>query len=369
MSLTTDAFADSVTKSTTVADGSSAVNDFNDRDDAFTSNNQDAEGEDNEKQAYGGFGFAIPTDATIDGITVILESEWDECNSGNARFDVRLSTPGTAWNPSNIDSTGDFSGDTKTVSITSGSDAIYNVGGSSDKWSLNHTPTDLDTLYVLLTTQCDESGGNDEIKLDHLQVKVDYTPAPVDTDGDGVPDGDDACADTPLGADVDGVGCPIDDDGDMEYAGIDPDDNDPCNPDQFDPLCFDICSTGESLIGATCQTDVDGDGVGDEIDDQCIPSPPGAIVDQDGCSDEDNDGVEDSIDQCLDSLPDAIVDETGCGIMEPGTGSPVAGELLSINSSALVIGGLASSAVWMIPAVAGIAGAGIYLVKLRTNRD
>ena len=48
---------------------------------------------------------------------------------------------------------------------------------------------------------------------------------------------------------------------------------------------------------------------------------------------------------------------------------PVAGELLSLDSSALVVAGLTSSAVWMIPAVAGIAGAGIYLVKLRTNRD
>ena len=48
---------------------------------------------------------------------------------------------------------------------------------------------------------------------------------------------------------------------------------------------------------------------------------------------------------------------------------PVAGELLAIDSSALVIGGLTSSAVWMIPTLAGIAGAGIYLVKLRTNRD
>ncbi len=47
---------------------------------------------------------------------------------------------------------------------------------------------------------------------------------------------------------------------------------------------------------------------------------------------------------------------------------PVAGELLLVDSSALVIGGLASSAVWMIPIVAGIAGAGLYLVKLRTNR-
>ena len=56
-------------------------------------------------------------------------------------------------------------------------------------------------------------------------------------------------------------------------------------------------------------------------------------------------------------------------ICEEPKDRPVAGELLSIDSSALVIGGLASSAVWMIPAVAGIAGAGIYLVKLRANRD
>jgi hypothetical protein len=47
---------------------------------------------------------------------------------------------------------------------------------------------------------------------------------------------------------------------------------------------------------------------------------------------------------------------------------PVAGEILSVDSSALVIGGL-SSMIWMIPAVAGIAGAGVYLIKLRANRD
>ena len=41
------------------------------------------------------------------------------------------------------------------------------------------------------------------------------TAAPVDadSDGDGVPDGDDQCADT-VRADVDSVGCPLDDDGD-----------------------------------------------------------------------------------------------------------------------------------------------------------
>jgi len=45
---------------------------------------------------------------------------------------------------------------------------------------------------------------------------------------------------------------------------------------------------------------------------------------------------------------------------------PVAGELLSINSSALVIGGL-SSMIWMIPTVAGLVSAGVILVKFRVR--
>ena len=43
----------------------------------------------------------------------------------------------------------------------------------------------------------------------------------------------------------------------------------------------------------------------------------------------------------------------------------VAGELLPLDSSALMIAGLTSMSVWMIPAVAGLAGVGVYLVKFR----
>jgi len=46
----------------------------------------------------------------------------------------------------------------------------------------------------------------------------------------------------------------------------------------------------------------------------------------------------------------------------------VAGELLSVNSSALMIAGLTSMSIFMIPAVAGLAGAGVYLIKFRANR-
>ena len=47
----------------------------------------------------------------------------------------------------------------------------------------------------------------------------------------------------------------------------------------------------------------------------------------------------------------------------------VAGELLPLDSTALLIGGLTSMSVFMIPAVAGLASAAVYLVKHRANRD
>ncbi len=43
----------------------------------------------------------------------------------------------------------------------------------------------------------------------------------------------------------------------------------------------------------------------------------------------------------------------------------VAGELLPLDSSALMIAGLTSMTVWMVPAIAGLAGVGVYLVKFR----
>jgi hypothetical protein len=55
-------------------------------------------------------------------------------------------------------------------------------------------------------------------------------------------------------------------------------------------------------------------------------------------------------------------------IPEPQTTS-VAGELLPLDNTALLIGGLTSMTPLMIPAVAGIAGAAVYLVKFRANKE
>jgi len=57
------------------------------------------------------------------------------------------------------------------------------------------------------------------------------------------------------------------------------------------------------------------------------------------------------------------------GVCVPDPSKQVAGELLPIDSSALMIAGLTSMSVWMIPAIAGLAGVGVYLVKHRANRD
>ena len=47
----------------------------------------------------------------------------------------------------------------------------------------------------------------------------------------------------------------------------------------------------------------------------------------------------------------------------------VGGELLSIDSTALILAGLQSSAIWMIPVLAGAAGAGAFYLKTRMNKD
>jgi len=88
-----------------------------------------------------------------------------------------------------------------------------------------------------------------------------------DSDGDGVPDKQDQCPDTPKGVKVDKVGCPLDSDGD----GV-PDYKDKC-PDT---------PKGVKVDKVGCPLDSDGDGVPD-YQDKCPDTPKGAKVDKRGC--------------------------------------------------------------------------------------
>jgi len=53
----------------------------------------------------------------------------------------------------------------------------------------------------------------------------------------------------------------------------------------------------------------------------------------------------------------------------PSICAVVGGELLSIDSTVLLLAGLQSSAIWMLPVLVGVAGAGFYLIKFRTNKE
>ena len=110
--------------------------------------------------------------------------------------------------------------------------------------------------------------------LPQYRDHVDSLGCPVDTDGDGILDGDDKCPDVKGSSEF--KGCP-DSDGD----GIE------------DRL--DACPTKAGLAKFNGCPDTDGDGVSDK-DDAC-PDKAG-LASLKGCPDSDGDGVEDSKDKC-----------------------------------------------------------------------
>jgi outer membrane protein OmpA-like peptidoglycan-associated protein len=118
-----------------------------------------------------------------------------------------------------------------------------------------------------------------------------------DVDQDGVPDKDDACPNTPVGATVDSRGCSVDSDHDGVPDGLD--------------KCPDT-PAGATVDAVGCPADSDHDGVPDGLD-KCPATPPGATVDALGCAlDSDHDGVPDGLDKCPDTPAGATVDATGC---------------------------------------------------------
>ena len=141
-----------------------------------------------------------------------------------------------------------------------------------------------------------------------LGAKVDARGCPIDTDQDGVPDGIDQCPDTPPGTPVDATGCSIDSDHDGVPDGID--------------KCPDT-PQGATVDATGCPSDSDHDGVLDGID-KCPDTPAGATVDATGCpTDSDHDGVLDGIDKCPNTPPGVPVDAVGCPVAQDADGDGV----------------------------------------------
>lgn len=109
------------------------------------------------------FSFAIPSDATITGITVGIEKK----ASSSIIVDtiVKLVKGGT------------ISGDNKaSASVWSTSDAYTTYGGSSDMWGLSLTPADVNASnFGVVITGGVNTSSSANMYVDHIEITVDYT--------------------------------------------------------------------------------------------------------------------------------------------------------------------------------------------------
>lgn len=191
----------------------------------------------------------------------------------------------------------------------------------------------LDAIYEYIETGFSEREHNYEGALS-LNYMFGTAP-PKDTDGDGIHDKKDSCANTPSGATVDAKGCPSDEDSDGVPDGIDqcpktfpgfvvdakgcPMDSDgdavPDGPD----ACADT-PKGAPVDAKGCPKDSDKDNVPD-FSDQCANTPEGTPVDEKGCpKDLDQDGVPDTMDQCPNTPVGTKVNEIGCPLVVKSKG-------------------------------------------------
>lgn len=168
-------------------------------------------------------------------------------------------------------------------------EAIYMIKRNENRWDNN-----LATLAGLtFSFGAQEAAASGAAAAAVAAVAV----TPEDSDGDGVPDSEDQCLETPAGVAVDATGCPLDSDGD----GIS-DDMDKCADS---PSGVEVDATG-------CPLDSDGDGVAD-YQDKCAETAEGVKVDATGCAlDADGDGVLGAADKCPNTVAGASVDENGC---------------------------------------------------------
>lgn len=106
-----------------------------------------------------GFGAAIPTGATINGITVEVESKV----SGSSRFGSY-----------HICKAGAYAGAARNVLWTT-TEQYYSVGGAADLWGQAWTPADINDAGFGVGVYSGDPGVN-TFSVDHIRITIDYTP-------------------------------------------------------------------------------------------------------------------------------------------------------------------------------------------------
>jgi hypothetical protein len=192
-------------------------------------------------------------------------------------------------------------------------DALNNdecdMNSELDEWKLyaeynwSATPT--------LTVSGDGDDDDDEIWKNAASTWKFMIDGFGDEDGDGTPDWEDWCPNTPQGEEINFDGCSssqIDSDGDGVSDNL------------------DLCPNSVSEVDENgCDLDSDNDGTPD-WEDWCPNTPQGEEINFDGCSssqiDSDSDGVSDNLDLCPNSLGWAGVDSNGCDLDFDNDGTP-----------------------------------------------
>jgi len=179
--------------------------------------------------------------------------------------------------------------------------SLYGNWGGGIKWKIIKDIALRAEVKHLIRT---DDGGNEfyygiglSIPFGEKGSKAVEEAAILDSDGDGVSDGNDKCTSTAQGLEVDAEGCSVDKDKDGILGAMD---QCPTTPE------------GVKVDEKGCALDSDGDGIPDYLD-KCLQTPKGAKVDANGCElDSDNDGVVDSKDKCPNTVNGASVDANGC---------------------------------------------------------
>jgi len=114
-----------------------------------------------------GFGFTVPPGATIRGITVDVENSASGVGVSDAR--VRLTRGGTILPTDHA----------SPVAWPVGVDGTLTYGSATDLWGATWTAADIDAadFGVAISAQSTGGGGGDTARIDHVQVRVQYTPA------------------------------------------------------------------------------------------------------------------------------------------------------------------------------------------------
>jgi len=121
-----------------------------------------------------GFGFSIPSSATIKGIAVEVD-RFASTGTGGTRVSdnsIRLVKGGA------------ISGDNKASASlwpSSDTDTYLSYGNSTDLWGLSWAPADINnaSFGVAISAKKDGSNGNRNAYIDHVRITVYYNQAPV----------------------------------------------------------------------------------------------------------------------------------------------------------------------------------------------